>query len=233
MTYKKSPPRKFPRKKLCKKTVAGKSTNKNKNKESVFKYPNPKDYKLKYNFDVPKWKLEDESRSYERLTLGDLGKLLNLSMDEHDNFFHRHPVYRKLKLLSICLCQGGALHYIDGKTGIRDFDVFFFFDNNTPIRYPFRRRGFADFGESKFGKTKSNQDPPPTKMAKAKGKVIDVMGRQIPNIDDDYVKSLQTYLKKGLASENDSSTPYRLAQKAVVTLWPTEDLGKVIWPKKQ
>ena len=145
-------------------------------------------------------------------------------MDDHEDFIRRHPKYKDLKILSICLCQGAALHYLDGKTGIRDFDVYIFFEKHPTIKYPFRRRGFRDFGKYKFGKTYTRPGSS-LKYQNAKGRIIDIMGHEIDNINNDYKKSIQGYL-----SEPHSTTPYFLAQKAVVVLEPKEDMGQVIWP---
>jgi hypothetical protein len=35
-------------------------------------------------------------------------------------------VYDK-RVIAVALCQGAALHYVDGKTGVKDFDVFTFY----------------------------------------------------------------------------------------------------------
>jgi len=179
----------------------------------------------KYVLNEAPWK--KIGRSYEKITKSDLKRLLKLTKDDHKDFIRRHPKYKNLKVLSICLCQGGALHYLDGKTGIRDFDTYIFFERNQSIRYPCRRRGFGDFGESKFGKTYINPSNSQSvnKYTQAKGRYVDIMGREIDNIDNDYEKSIQNYLK-----EPKSATPYFLSQKAAVVLEPINDLGKIIWP---
>lgn len=184
--------------------------------------------KGKYILDVPSWK--KIGRSYEKITKDDLERLLKLTKDDYDDFVNRHPKYKDLKILSICLCQGAALHYIDGQTGVRDFDIFMFFERKGCVRYPFRRRGFKDFGKSKFGKTYINlnnfksSSKSSSKYENTKGRTIDIMGREINNIDNDYEKSIQEYL-----ANPKSDTSYYLSQKAVVVLEPIKDLGKIIW----
>ena len=137
-------------------------------------FPDPKDFKLEYNFDTPEWKKYDKTRSYEQITYSDLRKLLNLTLKDHKQFLNKNPKYRNLKILSICLCQGGALHYIDKKTGVRDFDVYIFFDDRSTVRYPVRRKGFADFGKSKFGKCMIHKKNLPKKYYDSKGKFIEI-----------------------------------------------------------
>lgn len=159
------------------------------------------------------WK--QKGRSYEKITKKDLKKLLSLAQKDNSSLKRRHPKYRQLKQLAICLCQGGALHYVDGKNGIRDFDVFTFYAEHPSIRYPVRRKVVADFGVSRHGKSLGRED--------LRGRSVDLMGRQIHE-SVDYETSIQEYLE-----EQRTDTACYLARKAVVTLWPVEDMGKVIW----
>ena len=167
-------------------------------------------------------------RSYEEITKDDLRKLLKITNDDYNDFLKRHPKYRQLKKLAVCLCQGAALHYVDGKNGIRDFDTYIFFDKNSPIKYPPRRKGYKDFGVSKHGRTYFRPEHTKPKHEKTKGRSIDIMGRQIDVVEGDYKKSICKWLE-----EAKSDTPWCLAQKAVVVLEPEEDFAEVIWPKKK
>src|SRR5438067_4533869 len=59
------------------------------------------------------------------------------------------------RMLAVALCQGAALHYLDGRNGVKDLDVWTFFAA-VPDRYPdralYRRNKACDFGPSKFGR---------------------------------------------------------------------------------
>ena len=69
-----------------------------------------------------------------------------------ESFFARNPTYKKYhgKEALVALCQGAALHYLDKKNGVKDFDVWFFYPSlQKPL--PYRRTGAVDFGKSKFG----------------------------------------------------------------------------------
>lgn len=171
---------------------------------------------------VPYWKRKNRSKA--KITKTDLKKLLKLTRSDYNDFVKRHPKYKSLNIMSICLCQGAALHYVDGKNGIRDFDTYIFFDNKSAIRYPVRRIGYRDFGKSKFGKTFHHPGKNVNKHKNEKGRSIDIMGRQIEHIDNDYKKSIKKWLQ-----DAKSDTPYFLSQKAVVVLEPKKDLGEVIW----
>ena len=69
-------------------------------------------------------------RSFERITKADLKKLARLARAERDDFFDRHNewaiLYRK-RIVCTTLCQGAALHYINGTTGVIDFNVWTFY----------------------------------------------------------------------------------------------------------
>jgi hypothetical protein len=47
---------------------------------------------------------------------------------------------------------GAALHYLDARTGIKDFDVWSFYAARSDRPFPYRWRGTADYGPSKFGR---------------------------------------------------------------------------------
>ena len=65
-------------------------------------------------------------RSLERIDKSDLQHLLELARSDIENFFARNPRYEEYKGKEkiIVLAQGAALHYIDVKTGIKDFVYF-------------------------------------------------------------------------------------------------------------
>lgn len=166
----------------------------------------------------PKWKNYD--RSMDEITKDDLKKMLEITLKSNEEFLKRKPKYKSLKKLCVCLCQGGGKHYVDGKTGLRDIDIYTFYEDHPTIKYPYRRRAIEDFGKSKFGKnTKADKDF----ILDFDGKPMDIMGRQI-EFENNYEDSIKKYL-----SEAKTKTAYYLSLKNVVVLEPIEDLGKVIW----
>ena len=159
-----------------------------------------------------------EKRSYERITPEELEILLKIALDDFKDFVRRKPRYRPLKdtLLLIALCQGAAMHYIDGVTGVKDFDVWLFFAEIEGIpKFPPRRRKSYNIAFKRFGL-----------------KRVDILGR---SIDKDIVEScgrepvccIIRYL-----SEKRTRTARELAKKAVVGLYPEKFFGKVLWPKR-
>src|SRR3546814_7158521 len=96
------------------------------------------------------------SRSYEPLTKADLKRLGEIAADDRAYLFRRKPETAHLygdRLFAVALCQGGALHYLDGKNGIKDLDVWSFFKPNPKRQFPYRRRAELDFGNPKFGQS--------------------------------------------------------------------------------
>lgn len=163
-------------------------------------------------------------RSKEKITKPDLRKLLRLARADIDDFFVRKPGYKGLyhvKEKLVALCQGAALHYIDGKNGVKDFDVWFFYSQRGDVVLPYRPTGVVDFGKSKFGKN-------PNKPC-FDGRNVDVLMRSAEffnrsNPESCIVKYL-TYSK--------TTSAKLLANKAVIGLYPESVFGKVLWPPPQ
>ena len=162
-------------------------------------------------------------RSLERITMQDLKKLLLLEKTNMDSFFKRNPLYCEYngKEVLVALCQGSALHYIDMKNGVKDFDVWFFYPMKSR-NLPYRRRGVVDFGESKFGVH------PEMKRKGYSGRTVDVLMRSDAFFTG---KAPETEIIKYLLYKN-SVTSKLLAKKAVIGLYPERLFGKRLWPQK-
>ena len=162
-------------------------------------------------------------RSPEVITKSDLRKLLKLARGNMDSFYKRNPSYNeyKGKEVLVALCQGSALHYIDRKTGVKDFDVWFFYPMKSR-NLPYRRHGVVDFGKSKFGVH------PKAKSRGYKGRSVDVLIRS-----DAFCKgkSPESEIVNYLLNKN-SATSQLLAEKAVIGLYPERLFGKRLWPQK-
>jgi hypothetical protein len=97
---------------------------------------------------------EAPDRSFEKITTDDQTRLAKLAVANLAEFFTRRPEIGALyqnRLLALCLCQGAAKHYVSGKQGVKDFDVWAFFRVHPRRQFPPRRIGHADFGSSKLG----------------------------------------------------------------------------------
>lgn len=162
----------------------------------------------------------DPFRSYKLLTLEDLDRLRAIAIAGRQEFFARGPRCAALsnRVLCVALCQGAALHWVDGKNGIKDFDVWTFYEALPNVEFPPRWRVERDFGNDKFG-----QSPDKPEFI---GRRVDLLGRSLQvESDADPTAALQAYLSFG-----KTESARQLAKKAVVLLEPVEQLGKIVWP---
>jgi hypothetical protein len=160
-------------------------------------------------------------RSMEAITKADLRRLAEIAQADREGLFRRKPETGRLysrRLFAVALCQGAALHYLDGKNGIKDFDVWSFYRANPQRPYPARRVGKADFGSPKFGTT--NGSP------QYAGRKVDLIGRSLSAKSfRDPVAVLQAYLR-GRGTQSAKC----LSEKAMVLIYPPELLGRIVWP---
>src|SRR6266568_7099262 len=87
-------------------------------------------------------------RSFALLTDDHLVRLATLAAADHLAFTRSEgrPEYRRRRLAAV-LAQGAARHYIDGRTGVKDLDVWTFYAAVPGARFPAdRRETHADFG---------------------------------------------------------------------------------------
>lgn len=162
-----------------------------------------------------------QERSYEPITNKDLRRLGRIAAADRDCLFARRPEIGKLyadRLVAVALCQGAALHRVNGRNGVKDFDVWSFYREHSKRPYPYRRNGTADFGDPKFGTSPG--------WRHFIGRRVDLLGRSLPlDPKADVARELQRYLQQG-----KTSTARHLAAKAVVLIEPADRLGDVIWP---
>lgn len=159
-------------------------------------------------------------RSYEKITLDDLRRLADIARADRQAFFARKPRWSRYstRILCVALCQGAALHYVDGRNGIKDLDVWTFFSQYPGDPFPYRRHAVRDFGDPKFGRSPSEPN--------YVGRNVDLLGRSLEYpVDADPVAVLHQYL-----AHPKTKSAGLLSQKAVVLLEPSHLLGRVAWP---
>lgn len=158
-----------------------------------------------------------ENRSYEALNKEHLAILRRVVCEERRLFFERNPHLKgafRDNLVATCLCQGAAQHFVDGTTGVKDFDVYWFYREHPQANYPYRAlketyRNFPTFGTRK----------------------VDLMGRTIDSaIVERHIDNLPECIREYLRKSRTQTTGY-LIRKAVVGLHPESIFGKVIWPE--
>jgi len=164
-----------------------------------------------------------EVRTCEKLTKEDLKEIEQYAKEELKRLFNevgkpkgKYKVYEN-KLIAICLCQGAAQHFVDGKTGIKDIDVWFFFEEDKDVKIPnFKNmrksvsKKFTNIGEKRIDFLK-------------KAIKEDIINKSESEKPEDILKS---YLQNG-----HTSTSKLLAQKSVVGLFPPDIFEKIIWGK--
>jgi hypothetical protein len=165
-------------------------------------------------------------RSHERITKRDLAKLAAIAVDDRNARFARRPRWRVYDKRAICiaLCQGAALHYVDGENGVKDFDVWTFYAAHPAGNFPPRWHTLVDFGESRFGRRRREPDG-----RSLEGRRVDLFGRSLaerPRVD--AVDALTRYLTAGR-----TQSARELAEKAVVILDPPQLRGTVVWPLRK
>lgn len=161
-----------------------------------------------------------EDRSYERLTDDDLARLAAIAEDDRDARIARRPRWKPYadRVLCVALCQGAALHYVDGRNGIKDLDVYTFYAEHPTGPFPYRWLTNADFGPSRFGRYPGDPD-------RFVGRRVDLLGRSLNvSLDVDPVEAVRGYLAAGR-----TETARQVAKKAVVLLEPEELRGEIIW----
>jgi hypothetical protein len=151
----------------------------------------------------------------------DLDRLAEIAADDRAKFFAAHPEWARYyadRYIGSALCQGAALHYVYGKTGVQDFDVYSFFSANPHRRWYAKRNKHVDFGDPRFGQSIDRAD--------FVGRRVDLFGRGISRLAGE---SAPACIRRWL-TEGPTDSARRLAKKAVVLLDPPENRGDVLWP---
>ena len=160
-------------------------------------------------------------RSLAPITDDDLRRLGRLAAADRDGLFARSSRTARLyrdRLFAVALCQGAALHRLNGTNGVKDFDVWSFYVAHPEGPYPPRRNGTADFGLPKFGKTPDFEH--------FVGRRVDLLGRSYPfNPSEDVARGIRGYLRRAR-----TETARFLAAKAVILIEPLDRHGEVVWP---
>jgi hypothetical protein len=165
---------------------------------------------------------KDLDRPPTRIGVADLLRLAALAAEAEAELFGRHPrgsARYAGRLLGRALCQGAALHYVNGKNGVKDFDVWSFYAQHDDWPFPARWRGTRDFGPSKFGRYPA--DPP-----RYTGRRVDLLGRSLPVAPGtDPAHAIRDYLDAGR-----TTSARALATKAAVLIDPAHRAGEIVWP---
>lgn len=178
-------------------------------------------------------------RSYRCLTIEHLDRLSGIAAADRERFYATQPLYRD-RHLATALAQGGALHWLDGTTGVKDLDVWSFFAL-PPEHHRFVadvRHVHTDFGPSELGRQSYDLDLARTPSERAKclkwsayaGRRVDLMLRGIkcePHADP--ADAVWDWLRAG----RPGSSAWWLSQKAVILIDPPDRRGEQVWPMSE
>ena len=154
------------------------------------------------------------------LTGEHLRRLAVIAEKDREGLFSRNPhlsVYRD-RILLTALCQGAALHFVNGTNGVKDLDVYTFYAADPGVGYPYRRRGVVDFGDSELGRHPDDHG--------FRGRRVDLLGRTLKvDPSTDPLAAVRDYLRAGA-----TTTAKELAKKALVALDHGDGFGEIVWP---
>jgi hypothetical protein len=139
-----------------------------------------------------------------------LDRLSEIAAEDREDRFRRRPRWASYRdrVLSVALCQGAALHYVDGRNGVKDLDVWTFYAEDAAGPFPYRWRTERLFDLEPFD-----------------GHYVDLLGRSLSEkVGADPEAVIQRYL-----TNPTTASARALAQKAVVLLDPLRLRGRVAW----
>lgn len=145
----------------------------------------------------------------KHITRRDLRNLRDLALEEHDAFFRRNPHleagYRQA-LVAACLCQGAALHYLNPRSRLEDFDIWHFYWETRGKIFPYRAHAKGEYRGKRVDFLKRGVRKEFRRFAGNSGQVI------------------LEYLKR-----RDTRTKRELLKKATIGLFPHSIFGKMLW----
>ena len=157
-------------------------------------------------------------RSFALITDSDLKRLVPLVLSKLKEAFARTEVAALYqgRLRALTLCQGASQHYIDRCNGVKDIDVWSFFEGGLAKPFPVRSVWNADFGASHLGRSADDLG--------YSGRRIDIMGRSIPMAPNEPVGiAIQKWLKGG------STSGWYISKRPVIGLHPEGLFGRKLW----
>jgi len=163
---------------------------------------------------------EVSERSYAAFPPDALDRLAMLAERDAEAFFTRYPdlaAYRRRRL-GVFLAQGGAGHYAGLGNGVKDLDVWTFYERVPGLRQLHPKRIVSvDFGPSVFGRH-------PHHGTHCTGRKVDLMMRSIGRAHEDQVASVLAWLR-----DDPNKSPQELRRKPLVVIEPVNRRGEIAW----
>jgi hypothetical protein len=162
------------------------------------------------------------NRSYEPIGDDQLARLSAIAAADLADRIARRPQWTPYakRIICVCLCQGAALHFVDGVGGVKDLDVWTFLAAATVGAFPPRWRTVADFGPSPHGRHPADGEG-------FAGRRVDLYCRSLdepPHVEP--LAALERYL-----SRPRTGSARRLVGKAVVLVDPPGLRGTIAYSR--
>jgi hypothetical protein len=168
------------------------------------------------------------------LTRRHLARLSEIAAEDRELFLRGHPRFRG-RVIAVVLAQGAASHYVTGKNGVKDLDVWTFFSlPPTYGRFPAdQRHRHVDFGPSVFGRqlydfAKARHETERGRWERwhdqHKGRRVDLMMRGLkdkPSVDP--AEAVRGWLA------GEATSPRALRKAAVILIDPPDRRGELVW----
>jgi hypothetical protein len=191
------------------------------------------------------------ARSRSPLTATHLSRLSEIAEADHA-FFTRDAGnwtdYRDQRVL-VLLTQGGALHYLDGKSGVKDLDLWTFYAANPghSIAQLGQRHRAVDFGLSEFGRQLYRLDVAKDARQRAQwqkwsqytGRRVDLFVRDLPVAPTATygaaLAAVRAWLADGIRegsrrpSKARKPSGWHLAHKPAIVIDPPEHRDETAW----
>lgn len=159
-------------------------------------------------------------RSFVMLTDEHLERLSGIAQDVFQTLMAKPDAKSRVyadRMLMVALCQGSALHFVDGVNGVKDLDVWGFFRSHPDQAFPSIAKWKRDFGPSSLGRHPYDVG--------YRGRRIDIFGRAIAAEDnEDGPTAVQRWL-----TNRFTNSASHLARKAVVAIYPAILRGTIVW----
>lgn len=180
----------------------------------------------------------------EPITDEHLVRLSALADLDHEHFTRDlgRPEYRDRRV-AVALAQGAALHFLDGRTGVKDLDLWTFYAAIPGQDFSFGQRiRHLDFGVSEHGRNTYPADFRDRRLSRwlrFTGRRVDLMVRSLPvephARPDVVIRFLRAWLAEGAAKRQRRPAQvmpsnWWLARKAVILIDPLSTRGTQVWP---
>ena len=167
-------------------------------------------------------------RSMEPITDEQLAHLVELADEDRD----RLPAEWRARRAGVFLAQGAAQHFVDGRHGVKDFDVWSFYWADDPATFPWKgpRKRHVDFGESPHGRNVYTAEDRVRLGSRVRpwesftGRRVDLMTRALRPDPNGIRSAVRDWLAADAGRRwkgpTKMSSAWWISRRPVIELWP-------------